>query len=253
MKQGMWCGSGISWTICKSYAICCKVQTDNHASTSSSSLCGLSCHGHCHSYEHALCLSILHSMIGGCQIDEWCHRCGVVGLIGSFSPLARNHTGPKGSTVVHGWIGMSSVAKELQTSGTDDVCERLLVSASAYLLVKNVGPPKLYYMTRHNWSNASRFLSSCRAGNHISAPNRMTVALWGGRCKNARYHADWTHVMDINTNICKALDNFNIVNSDGQEGAWEEGGVGSLKLGRHSVNLETKIFGFVIHYLESQH
>jgi len=31
------------------------------------------------------------------------------------------HTGPKGSTVVQGRIGATKVAKDLQTSGTDDV------------------------------------------------------------------------------------------------------------------------------------
>ena len=38
-------------------------------------------------------------------------------------PWQRGHTGPKGSTVVHRWIGTCSVAEELKASGTDDVCE----------------------------------------------------------------------------------------------------------------------------------
>jgi len=57
-------------------------------------------------------------------------------------PWQRDHTGPKGSTVVHGWIGASSAAKELQTSGTDDVCEWWLVSASADLFVRNADTPR---------------------------------------------------------------------------------------------------------------
>ena len=49
-----------------------------------------------------------------------------------------SNTGPNGSTVVHGWIDVSNVAKELEMSGTDDVCEWWLVSAStADLFVRN--------------------------------------------------------------------------------------------------------------------
>jgi len=33
------------------------------------------------------------------------------------------HTGSEGSTVVRGWIGTCSVAKELETSGADDMCQ----------------------------------------------------------------------------------------------------------------------------------
>jgi len=36
-------------------------------------------------------------------------------------PWQRGHTGPKGSTVVHRWIGACSVTKELETSGMHDV------------------------------------------------------------------------------------------------------------------------------------
>jgi len=37
-------------------------------------------------------------------------------------PWQRGHTGPKGSTVVHRWIGTRNVTKELKSGGTDDVC-----------------------------------------------------------------------------------------------------------------------------------
>jgi len=49
----------------------------------------------------------------------------MVGWIGGSSPLAK---GPHW-TMVHGWISMSSAAKDLQTSHTDDMSEWLLVSA----------------------------------------------------------------------------------------------------------------------------
>ena len=35
----------------------------------------------------------------------------------------RGHAGPKGTAVVHGSISASNVAKELQTSGMNDLCE----------------------------------------------------------------------------------------------------------------------------------
>jgi len=39
----------------------------------SSSSCGLSCDGQCHSYEHVPCLSIMRSVIGSCQTNvAWC-------------------------------------------------------------------------------------------------------------------------------------------------------------------------------------
>jgi len=53
-----------------------------------------------------------------------------------------SHTGSKGSTVVHGWIGASNVAKELETSGTDDEYEWWLVSALADLFIRNMGPTR---------------------------------------------------------------------------------------------------------------
>jgi len=34
-QKRRWDGSGISWTICKSFAPCSSLRTDNHASTSS--------------------------------------------------------------------------------------------------------------------------------------------------------------------------------------------------------------------------
>jgi len=44
--------------------------------------------------------------------------------------------------VAHVWIGASTVAKELQAGGTDDVCEWWLVRASEDLFVRNVGHPR---------------------------------------------------------------------------------------------------------------
>ena len=38
-------------------------------------------------------------------------------------PWQRGHAGPKGTAVVHGSISESNVAKELQTSGMNDLCE----------------------------------------------------------------------------------------------------------------------------------
>jgi len=59
--------------------------------------------------------------------------------IGSSSPLAK---GPHvRSTVVHGWICTCNVTKELEAGGTDDVCERWLVSTSADLFIRNAGRP----------------------------------------------------------------------------------------------------------------
>ena len=46
--------------------------------------------------------------------------------------------------MIRGWIGTSNVAKELQTSHTDDVCEWWLGSASADLFIRNAGPPRIY-------------------------------------------------------------------------------------------------------------
>jgi len=43
--------------------------------------------------------------------------------------------------------------------------------------------------------------------------------------------------MDIDTEICKGLDDFDVVTSDGHKEAREEGGIGSLNLGLHPVNL----------------
>jgi len=60
-------------------------------------------------------------------------------------------------------------------------------------------------------------------------------------------------VMDINTKICKGLNDFDVVTHDEHKGAWVKGGIGSLNLGLHPVNLEADRFGFMIHYLNSQH
>ena len=46
-------------------------------------------------------------------------------------PWQRGHAGPKGTAVVHGSISASNVAKELQTSSMNDLCEWWLVGASA--------------------------------------------------------------------------------------------------------------------------
>jgi len=54
--------------------------------------------------------------------------------------------------------------------------------------------------------------------------------------------------MDIDTKICKGLDDFDVVTSDRHKGAQEEGGIGNLNLGLHSLNLEAERFGFMIHY-----
>ena len=50
------------------------------------------------------------------------------GQIGGSSPLAKGHTGPKGSTVVHRWIGTCNVTEDLKADGTDDVCEWWLLA-----------------------------------------------------------------------------------------------------------------------------
>ena len=55
-------------------------------------------------------------------------------------PLQRGHTGPKGSTAVHRWIGTCNVTEELKAGDTDDVCEWWLVSTSADLFIRNAGP-----------------------------------------------------------------------------------------------------------------
>ena len=90
-------------------------------------------------------------------------------------PGQRLHTGPKGSTVVDRWIGTCSVTEELETAGTDDVCEWWLVSTSADLLIRNAALQEMHNICRrHHWSNASRFLASCQVGDHVSAPYRMT-------------------------------------------------------------------------------
>jgi len=56
-------------------------------------------------------------------------------------PCQRGHTGPNGSTLVHGWIGTCNVTAKLEAGGTNGVCEWWLVSMSADLFIRNVGPP----------------------------------------------------------------------------------------------------------------
>ena len=43
--------------------------------------------------------------------------------------------------MVHGWTGTCDVTEELQTGGTDDVCEWWLISTSAVLFIGNADPP----------------------------------------------------------------------------------------------------------------
>jgi len=54
-------------------------------------------------------------------------------LLAVSVPWQRGHTGPKSSTVVHGWISTCNVTEELKAGGMDDVCEWLLVSMSVEL------------------------------------------------------------------------------------------------------------------------
>jgi len=78
-------------------------------SCSSPSSCGLSGAGRCHSHERAPGLTILRSMIGGCQTNvlEWCQirfngpKTGVKQLaqLAFPVPCQRDHTCSKGSTV----------------------------------------------------------------------------------------------------------------------------------------------------------
>ena len=56
----------------------------------------------------------------------------MVGLMVGFS------TGPKCSAVVRGKTSTCNVAEGFETSSTDDVCEWLLVSTSAYLFLFNI-------------------------------------------------------------------------------------------------------------------
>jgi len=51
------------------------------------------------------------------------------------------------------------------------------------------------------------------------------------------------NVTNIDSEIRKGLDEFDIVTSDGHKGAQDEGGIGGLNLGLHPVNLEAKRFG----------
>jgi len=70
----------------------------------SSSSCGLSCNGRCHSYERAPYLSILRSVIGSCQTNAEWYQIWFNGPELGVARLAWS----KGSTVVHGRIGVTS-------------------------------------------------------------------------------------------------------------------------------------------------
>jgi len=64
-------------------------------------------------------------MLRGAKSDSMVLEPGVMRSAQSVVPVPwqRDHIGPKCSTVVHGWISMYNVTKELKAGGTDDVCE----------------------------------------------------------------------------------------------------------------------------------
>ena len=106
-----------------------------------SSSCGLSSR-HCRFHEWPPRLPILCSMIGsvsrpmlsGTTSDSTVRRQVWRGW--RFQSLGKGVT----LAVVHGCISTCKVAKELTTSGTNDVCEWQLVSSSAHFSIRNVGP-----------------------------------------------------------------------------------------------------------------
>ena len=55
-----------------------------------------------------------------------------VGRKDDSSFLARGQAGPKGSTVIHGWISTGNEAKKLETTGADNISEWRLVSTMAF-------------------------------------------------------------------------------------------------------------------------
>ena len=89
------------------------------------------------SHESTPCLTVLGSSIGGCQTNV--ERCKVrlhrpepcmTRSAGRTIPVSwqRGQTGPKGSTVIHGWISTGNMAKKLETIGADNISEWRLVS-----------------------------------------------------------------------------------------------------------------------------
>ena len=88
---------------------------------SSSSSCGLSEVERSRSHESTPCLTVLGSSIGGCQTNV--ERCKVrlhrpepcmtrsAGRTITVS-WQRGQAGPKGSTVIHGWISTGNMAKK---------------------------------------------------------------------------------------------------------------------------------------------
>ena len=100
-----------------------------------SSSCGLSEVERSRSHESTPCLTVLGSSIGGCQTNV--ERCKVrlhrpepcmTRSAGRTIPVSwqRGQAGPKGSTVIHGWISTGRVGKESTFSrrSTSDVESR---------------------------------------------------------------------------------------------------------------------------------
>ena len=146
---------------------------------SSSSSCGLSAAGRCHSYECSPGLMILRLMIGSCPTNAgWCYirfNGPEPGVTWFPDPWRRCHTGPGCSTVVCRWIGTCSATEELKAGGWC-VCVSggwsVRRRTSSFVMQ---GLQEMYNVCcRHHWSNASRFLASCQVGDHVSAPYRMT-------------------------------------------------------------------------------
>jgi len=154
------------------------------------------------------CSMLVDSALGdsSCQTNvQWCQiwfSGPEPGVAWSAVPVPwhRGHTGPRSSAVVHGWIGASNVAKELQTSGTDDVCvcggwSVRRRTSSLYIETRALQETRSI-RSRHRWSNASRFLASCRVGAMFRSHGEWRededsmkssrIALWGARWKNAR-------------------------------------------------------------------